>query len=138
MVTILISTAFRGATLIRGQALIKRKRLFQCGYTKVRLLLEGGAFFEAQRLLEEIRYVKNANHMGIVWNSERIRKNIPANVKTDSSWKSGLQLILNVTVSLLLRLKLSCRRIFFYEFLKTLWQFFQKMWRPYQQYHLRD
>ena len=66
MVTILISTAFRGATLIRGQALIKRKRLFQCGYTKVRLLLEGGAFFEAQRLLEEIRYVKNANHMGII------------------------------------------------------------------------
>ena len=66
MVTILISTAFRGATLIRAQTLIKKKRLFQCGYTKVRLLLEGGAFSEAQRLLEEIRYVKNANHMGIV------------------------------------------------------------------------
>ena len=38
MVTILISAAFRGAALLRG------RRLFQCGYPKVRRLLEGGAY----------------------------------------------------------------------------------------------
>ena len=36
--------AFRGATLIRGEALIRGRRLFQCGYPKVRRLLEGGAY----------------------------------------------------------------------------------------------
>ena len=44
LVTFLIRAAFRGAALIRGEALIKGRRLFQCGYLKVR------------RLLEEIRY----------------------------------------------------------------------------------
>ena len=50
MGTILISAAFRGAVLIReevlirGEALIREKRLFQCGYPKVRRLLEGGTY----------------------------------------------------------------------------------------------
>ena len=43
MVTILISTAFRCVALIRGEALITGRRLFQWGYSKVRLL-EGGAY----------------------------------------------------------------------------------------------
>ena len=39
MVAILINVPFRGAAIIRG------KRLFQCGYPKVRLLLEGGGVY---------------------------------------------------------------------------------------------
>ena len=46
IVTILISDTFRGATLIRG------RRLFQCGYSKVRRLL-------VWRLLEEMRYLNS-------------------------------------------------------------------------------
>ena len=42
MVTILMSAAFRGAALIRGQALIRERRLFQFGYPKVWRLLEDG------------------------------------------------------------------------------------------------
>ena len=44
IVTILISPTFRGAVLIRGAALIKERRLFQCGYPKVQHLLEGGTY----------------------------------------------------------------------------------------------
>ena len=44
IVTILISAAFGGAALIRGEALTRGRRLFQCGYPKVRRLLEGGAY----------------------------------------------------------------------------------------------
>ena len=44
IVTILINAVFRGAVLIRGEALIKRRRLFQCRYQKGRCLLEGGAY----------------------------------------------------------------------------------------------
>ena len=44
IVTILISTVYRGATLIRGEALIIGRRLFQCGYPKVRRLLGGGTY----------------------------------------------------------------------------------------------
>ena len=44
ILTILISAAFGGATLIRGEALIRGRRLFHCGYLKVRHLLEGGAY----------------------------------------------------------------------------------------------
>ena len=44
IVTILISAVFRGAALIRGEALIRGRRLFQCGYPKVRRLLEGGSY----------------------------------------------------------------------------------------------
>ena len=39
MVTILISASFRGVALIRG------RRLFQCGYPKMWRILEGGAYF---------------------------------------------------------------------------------------------
>ena len=44
MVTILISTAFRGAALIRGETLIRGRRVVQCEYPKVLGLLEGGAY----------------------------------------------------------------------------------------------
>ena len=47
IVTILISTRFGGAVLIRGEALIKEKRLFQCGYPKVQRLLECGAYLRS-------------------------------------------------------------------------------------------
>ena len=40
------------------------------------------------KVLIHIKYVKNANHVGIVGNSKRTRKNIPENIKTYSSWKS--------------------------------------------------
>ena len=51
MVTILVSAASRGVVLIRGEALIRGRHLFQCGYPKVRYL------FETLRLLEEIWYM---------------------------------------------------------------------------------
>ena len=51
MVTIPISSAFSGVALIRGEALIRGRRLYQCGYPKVRRL------FETRRLLEEIQYL---------------------------------------------------------------------------------
>ena len=35
---------FRGVALIRGGAFIRERRLFQCGYPKVRRLSEGGAY----------------------------------------------------------------------------------------------
>ena len=41
--TILISAAFRVAALIRWEALVRERYLFQCGYPKVRRLLEEGA-----------------------------------------------------------------------------------------------
>ena len=44
IVTILISPAFRSAALIRGEALLRGRHLFQCGYSKVGRLLEGGAY----------------------------------------------------------------------------------------------
>ena len=44
IVTILMSAAFRGATFISEEALIRRKRLFQCGYPKMRLLFRNGAY----------------------------------------------------------------------------------------------
>ena len=48
MVTILISSAFRGVALIRGRgggrALIRGKRLFLCRYPKVPRLLEGRVY----------------------------------------------------------------------------------------------
>ena len=45
MVTTLTSAAFIGVALIRGEVLIRGRRLFQCGYPKV------------WRLLEEILYI---------------------------------------------------------------------------------
>ena len=44
IVAILISAAFRGVTLIKGEALIRERHLFQCGYPNVQHLLEGGAY----------------------------------------------------------------------------------------------
>ena len=44
LVTIPISAAFRGAGSIRGEALIRGRGLFQCGYPKGRRLLEGGTY----------------------------------------------------------------------------------------------
>ena len=44
MVPILINTAFRGTALIREEVLIGGRCLFQCGYPKVRHLVEGGAY----------------------------------------------------------------------------------------------
>ena len=44
MVTIPISAAFTGATLIRESALIRGRHLLQCGYPKVQRLLGGGAY----------------------------------------------------------------------------------------------
>ena len=35
---------FRGAALIRWKALIRGRRLFQCGYSMVRRLLEGDPY----------------------------------------------------------------------------------------------
>ena len=57
--TVLMSAVFRGAALIGGEALIRGRRFFQCGYPKVRCL------FEAQCLLEEIRYATQG--YAIVW-----------------------------------------------------------------------
>ena len=51
IVTILISAAFRVASIVRGEALIRGRHLFQYGYPKVRRLSE------ARRLLEEICYL---------------------------------------------------------------------------------
>ena len=51
-----MSTAFRGATLIREAVLIRGRHLFQWGYPKVRRLFEDQRLLEGQRLLEEIRY----------------------------------------------------------------------------------
>ena len=48
MVTILISTTFRDAALIRGEALIRGRRLFQCGYPKLRRLLEKIRYFNSK------------------------------------------------------------------------------------------
>ena len=39
-----MSAVFRGAALIRGDALIRGRRLFQCGYPKVRYLLQGSPY----------------------------------------------------------------------------------------------
>ena len=50
------------------------------------------------KILIHIKYVKNANHLGIVRNSKRAHINIPVNIKTYLSRKFGLQLILNETV----------------------------------------
>ena len=44
MVTILISAAFRDAASVRGERLIRGRRLFQCGYPRVQHLLEDGAY----------------------------------------------------------------------------------------------
>ena len=44
MVTVLISAAFRGAAFIRGEPLIKGRRLFHYGRPKERPLLEWGAY----------------------------------------------------------------------------------------------
>ena len=46
METILINATFRGTVLNRGAALITGRRLFQCGYLKVKRLLEGGAYLK--------------------------------------------------------------------------------------------
>ena len=47
MVTILISAAFKGAVLIRGEAPIRGGgRLFKYGHPKKRRLLEGGAYLK--------------------------------------------------------------------------------------------
>ena len=46
MVTILISDVFIGAILIRGEARIRGRRLFQCGYRKLLSLLEGGGYLK--------------------------------------------------------------------------------------------
>ena len=45
--TILISTTFRVPALIKGEALLRRRRLFQCGYPKVQRLLEGGTYLRS-------------------------------------------------------------------------------------------
>ena len=52
------------------------------------------------KILILVKYMKNENQLGIVGNSESTRKNIPANIKMYSTQKSGLQPILNVTISL--------------------------------------
>ena len=44
METFLISAAFKGAVLIKGETLTRGRRLFQGGYPKVWCLLEGGAY----------------------------------------------------------------------------------------------
>ena len=44
MLTILISAAFRCAAFIRGESLIRGRRLFLGGYPKVRCLLEDNAY----------------------------------------------------------------------------------------------
>ena len=44
MLTILISAAFKSAALTRREALIRGKRLFECGYPKVPRSLEDDAY----------------------------------------------------------------------------------------------
>ena len=44
IVTILISAVFRDAALFRGEARIRGRRLFQCGYPEVQRLSEGGTY----------------------------------------------------------------------------------------------
>ena len=52
--------------LIRGVALIRGRRLFQCGYPKV--LIRGRRLFEAGRLLEEIWRIFTQSHKIFLWN----------------------------------------------------------------------
>ena len=79
IVTILISDTFRGATLIRG------RRLFQCGYSKVRRLL-------VWRLLEEMRYL----------NSPVKKQSLEVFCKSRCSWKFH-----KVRISFLIKLQAS-------------------------------
>ena len=44
IIIIIISAVFRGAALIRGEPLIRGRGLFQCGYPKVRRLLQGAVY----------------------------------------------------------------------------------------------
>ena len=60
MVIILISAAFGGAALIRGKALGKRRRLFQCGYPKVRRLLEEIQYASYKQYLFRLLSFRNA------------------------------------------------------------------------------
>ena len=61
MVTILISIAFRGAELIRGEALISM------WIPRGEALIRGRSLFEARRLLEEIRYILFVNKITNKW-----------------------------------------------------------------------
>ena len=70
-----------------------------------------------RKILIHIKYVKNANYLGIVRNSKSTRNNIPVHIKY-SSWKSYLQLILNIKMQFFLSWKASCRRVTFYDFFK--------------------
>lgn len=65
-----------------------------------------------------IEYVKNADHLEIVRNSKLTLKDIPANIRTYFLWKSGLKMILNVTISLFWRWNASCRHTFSYDVFK--------------------
>ena len=44
IITILINAVFNGAAPIRGGELVRARRLFQCGYPKVRRFLEDGTY----------------------------------------------------------------------------------------------
>ena len=69
MVTILISNAFIGAALIRGDVFIRGRHLFQCGYPKVLHLLEGGVylFFTALKIHSMAWIVKKKNNFIFVY-----------------------------------------------------------------------
>ena len=66
--TFLISIVFKGAALIRGEPLIRGRRLFQCGYPKVRHLLESsaylrpGAYQRKYGIYKQIFLTKNIEH----------------------------------------------------------------------------
>ena len=74
IVTILISAAFGGTALIRGEALIRGRRLCQCGYPKVRRLLEGGAYLRPgayQRKYGKCTATKTSPNVNVFVNFER-------------------------------------------------------------------
>ena len=53
---LVICAAFRSVALITGEALIRGRRLFQCGYPKVRYLLKDGVYLRVWLLAEFSNY----------------------------------------------------------------------------------
>ena len=81
IVTIRISTTFRGALLIRG------KHLFQCGYPKVWLLLEGDAYLRSGAYSR--KYV-----MSSLLASDEIPKNFSCRTEAKNGHFTGISGIL--------------------------------------------
>ena len=52
--------------------------------TLIDFRLKSLTYRTTEKILIHIMYVKNANYLGIVQNSEQTRKNLPVNIKTTS------------------------------------------------------